>query len=230
MQQPSVTHHIQLSILRQMLKNDQARYSDLKPKGVESNLFMYHLKQLIREGLVEKQDKVYLLTRVGKRFADRATLETMKIRVQPKIVCVLCVHRADGKWLVMRRKHQPFIDYTGFPSGKMHFGETLQQAADRELTDKAGLVDVPLRLRGNIVMRFTENGEIVNHIISYIFTGEVGPNIDAGIDSEYFKTSFGDKAELFTERAFKGHQEIFELLEAKSDGLFMQEFEFDSDY
>src|SRR4051812_48701432 len=98
MQQPNISHHIQLHIIRQMLHAAESRYSELKPKNVESNLFMYHLKQLIREGLIEKRDKTYVLTREGKRFADRATLETMKIRIQPKIVVILCVRREDGKW------------------------------------------------------------------------------------------------------------------------------------
>lgn len=230
MQQPTVTHHIQLSILRHMLSTHESRYSDIKPKGVESNLFMYHLKQLIREGLVEKKDKTYVLTRIGKRFADRATLETMKIRVQPKIVSVLCIRRADGKWLVMRRKHQPFIDYKGFPSGKLHYGESLQQSAERELREKADLTDVPLQLRGNVVMRFTENNEIVNHIIGYVYYAEVGSDVTSDTETEYFQTYFADKDSLFCEHAFKGHQEIFNLLEQQPDRLFMEEFEFTSDY
>jgi 8-oxo-dGTP pyrophosphatase MutT (NUDIX family) len=230
MQQPHISHHIQLGILRQMLLSSESRYSDMKPKNVESNLFMYHLKQLIREGLIEKHDKIYTLTREGKRFADRATLETMRIRVQPKIVIVLCIRREDGKWLIMRRKHQPFVDYKGFPSGKMHYGETLQQAAERELREKTGLTGVDLTLRGNVVMRFTEDGEIVNHIIGYVVQGGVARDVEVDFDSEYFQTFMGEDKDLFEEPCFKGHHEIFELLQSDSNDLIMREYEFASDY
>jgi len=225
---PELTHHIQLTILRNMLGRPESRYSDLKPKTVEANLFMYHLKQLMKADLIEKSGKNYVLTRQGKLFADRATLESMRIRVQPKLITILCVRRSDGQWLALRRKHQPFNDYMGFPSGKIHYGEGLQTSANRELKEKAGLENVELSLRGNVMMRFFDGNEVVNHIVGYVFYGEVPAGTDVAKRTEHYDTFFGNEDELFREPCFKGHREILTYLSG-GEQLFIKEDDFTSD-
>jgi len=229
MQAPQVTHHIQLDILRKMLQAPESRYSDLKPKEIESNLFLYHLGQLKKIGLIEKQDKSYVLTRAGKHFADTTTLKTMKVRVQPKIITILCVKRSDGAWLTLRRTHQPFTGHVGFPSGKIHYGERLDEAAVRELREKTGLEHVSLRLRGNVSMRFLDGQETVTHIIGYVFYGEVPVGTETTHAAEYFETLFGNEADLFIEPYIKGNREILEYLK-RDEALFFEECEFTSDF
>ena len=229
MNQPQLTHHIQLEILRRILTHPAARYSDLKPDGLEPNLFVYHLKQLMRIGLIEKQDKSYILTREGKHFADRVTLETMKVRLQPKIVTLLTVKRADGQWLTLFRKNQPFQNFRGFPSGKMHHGETLVESARRELYEKSGLSNVPLSLKGCMSMRFTDGEATVNHVLCYVFYGEVVAGTEVNYETEYFTCRFMPQDELFTEPSFGGHQKIFELIQAGTP-MFIEEYESISAY
>lgn len=229
MNEPQLTHHIQLDILRRMLAKPELRYSELKMASVEANLFMYHLKQLMRVGLVEKQAAGYTLTRAGKRFADRASLSSMKIRLQPKCITVLAVQRADNMWLLLRRKHQPFLDYKGFPSGKIHYGETLAEAGRRELAEKSGLTGVDLELRGNVVMRFMDGAEPVNHIIGYVFYGTVPATTDIDFRQANFESYFGPEEDFFEPPCFKGHQEILRCLRA-GPCPFTEEFTFDSDY
>lgn len=88
-----VEHHIQRQILRELVKGEAKRFSEIKPKAVESNLFMYHLRQLIRGGLVAKDNESskYTLTKEGRLYADRSNLPTMKLRLQPKQITVLVV-------------------------------------------------------------------------------------------------------------------------------------------
>jgi ADP-ribose pyrophosphatase YjhB (NUDIX family) len=229
MHDPQLTHHIQLEIIRRMLHAPQARYSDIKPAQLEANLFMYHLKQLMKAGLIAKQDQRYILTRDGKRFADRATLSTMKISMQPKSITTLAVKRADGNWLVMERLHQPFTGYRGLPSGKIHYGETLTQAAERELLEKSGLQGVDLQLKGNVVMRFNDGDDPVNHVIAYVFYGEVAANVETAFEHQYYRTYFAPESEFYKDPYFKGHREILALLAAGAMP-FVEELEFTSDY
>jgi len=229
MQDPRLTHHIQLEILRRMLHAPEARYSDLKPANVEANLFMYHLRQLMKAGLIEKAGKSYGLTRDGMRFADRATLSTMKIKMQPKTITILAIERTDGQWLILERKHVPFVGYRGLPSGKIHYGETLQEAAERELEEKSGLNGVQLTLRGNVVMRFLDKTDPVNHVIGYVFYGEVPASAEVTFEHEHFRAYFAPEKDLYEPPYLKGHREILKLL---ADGTtpFVEEFEFQSDY
>ncbi len=229
MQDPVLTHHIQLYVLKKMLSKPSLRYSELKPKDVEANLFMYHLKQLIKAGLIVRGDQAYSLSRLGKQFADRATLSNMKIRIQPKVITIVTVRRADGAWLLLRRKHQPFLDYKGFPSGKIHFGEKLLQAATRELYEKSGLVDVELQLRGNLIMHFRDGQEPVSHINGYVFYGEVPRGCDVTVEQEHFDCYFANESALHEKPAFKGHELILELLK-QHDALFIEEYESTTDF
>lgn len=225
-----VEHHIQRDILKRLVKKESCRFSDLKDKTIESNLFMYHLRQLIRAKLVQKVDDGYSLTSAGKHYADRSNLPSMRLRLQPKQITILVVRAGDDEYILLKRKHLPYLDYVGFPSGKIHYGETLQQAAKRELTEKTGLDNVALTLRGNILMRFKdEQNEIVSHISGYVFTGQADINT-LMFKSEFFDSYVGSKTDLYTQHTFKGHKEILGLLENNDDKLFVSECDFIADF
>src|SRR5690554_7600078 len=99
-------HHLQLKILHALTLTDSSRFSQLKPKTIESNLFIYHLKQTMREKLVVKNaDGSYSLSREGKAYADKVSLSSFKLRSQPKIVNLLACTNTQGQWLLYRRKH-----------------------------------------------------------------------------------------------------------------------------
>lgn len=232
MKQVNIEHYIQRDIMRALLAVPTATYSMLKPTTIESNLFLYHLRQLISAGLIEKDDKQYRLTLSGKQFADRTNLETMKARVQPKVVSILVVTDPDGKYLILERRHQPFLGTKGFPSGKVHFGEQLEQSAYRELGEKTGLTasDVTLTLRGNIFMRFLlkDNDEVVNHVIGYVFTGQTTAPQTLDYEQPLFRSFWDNEQVLYEENAFKGHREILALL--KQPDYFVETYDFASTY
>ena len=51
----SINHHIQLHILSMLIHQEFARFRDMRPKNVDTNLYSYHLKLLIKQGLVAKK-------------------------------------------------------------------------------------------------------------------------------------------------------------------------------
>lgn len=229
MLEQKVMHHIQRDILRSLLNASNKRFKDIKPAGLESNIFMYHLKTLIKEGFVEKVPEGYALTAEGKRFVDRSSLDSLKVRIQPKSITILAVENPDGKIAVLERLHQPFIGHKGFPSGKIHYGESLLDAASRELLEKTGLTTA-LQLRGTFVMRFTLDGTVVNHIIGFVFYGKC-TETTLDFQKPYFKSYWDDKQVLYKDNRFKGHPELFELLQnTPANELFFAEHEFTSDF
>ena len=85
-------HYIQNKILYNLTLNEKARYSQLRPPEIESNHFIYHLKQLMIEKLVNKRtDGTYTLSSSGKAYVDRVSLSSFRLRSQPKIVTSLFV-------------------------------------------------------------------------------------------------------------------------------------------
>ena len=122
------------------------------------------------------------------------------------------------------------MNRTGFPSGKIHFGEELQDAANREVLEKTGLIDLPLKLRGNVFMRFidTATSQAMNHIVGYVFSAEIQDTPDLKPPSEHWRAFWGDESQLIDGNVFKGHKDILELLNTKKQ--FIASFDYESDF
>lgn len=140
-------HNIQLKILKKLLFAEYLSFSEMKPDSeMENNQFNFHLKQLIKNEFVEKTGIKYKLTNQGKEYANRMDTDKVKIKKQAKIsVLTLCIRNQEDspEVLIFTRKKQPFFDHQGFPSGKVDFGETVIEAAKRELFEETQLSGEP---------------------------------------------------------------------------------------
>jgi 8-oxo-dGTP pyrophosphatase MutT (NUDIX family) len=136
-------HPIQMKILKKLLFASDLRFSDIKPKkSMENNQFVFHLDQMIHEGLIVKEDKVYRLTNKGKEFANRMDTEVTKILPQAKIGAIVMPMRgpkSNREFLIYTRLKQPFYGCQGFMSGKVKYGEQVVQAAQREFKEETNL-------------------------------------------------------------------------------------------
>jgi ADP-ribose pyrophosphatase YjhB (NUDIX family) len=180
-------HHLQQHILRQLILSDQLNYAKLKPKGVEGNLFTYHLGKLIAEGLVGKSDSSYQLSAEGKRYADGLSLKTFEPRAQASIVTLMICRNSYGDYLLFRRRKQPLIGMVGFPYGKVHLGETVLEAAERELKEKTG-VAAELSHRGDGYVTIHKAAEPISQIFFHLILGTspAGPSRHKTRDGESF--------------------------------------------
>lgn len=142
-------HEIQKSILKNLLVNKELRFSGLNSTGISSDRFTFHLKALVEQGIVRKDDNgLYRLTSQGKEYANRFDIDSqeMKIERQAK-VAVLVIARDGDKYLVQQRLKEPSYGYHGFVTGKIKWAETVLEAAGRELMEETGLKG-RLTLRG----------------------------------------------------------------------------------
>ena len=134
-------HPAHVAILRVLLFRPDARFAELqKASELSSDHFNFYLKQLLDEEFVAKQGKgAYYLTPKGKEFANRFDTDERKVERQPKVAVCLMIRRSDGTQLVQQRLKQPFYGYWGRPTGKIRWGETILEAAARELMEETGL-------------------------------------------------------------------------------------------
>jgi ADP-ribose pyrophosphatase YjhB (NUDIX family) len=175
-------NRVQRSIIKKLLSAPKLRYAQIKPKNVEGNLFTYHLRKLITEGLIDKsKEGLYGLTAQGKLFVDRLSMKTLSPRIQPKIVTMMVIKNDKDEYIVYKRKREPFIKHIGFPHGKIHLGESVYDASHRELTEKVGF-DTELSHRGEVYATVFENSELVTHILCHIFSGAVRKQLIKGTD------------------------------------------------
>ncbi|EAV44583.1 ADP-ribose pyrophosphatase [Roseibium aggregatum IAM 12614] len=85
-------------------------------------------------------------------------------------VSVLC-HR-DGRALLVKRGRPPFKDHWSLPGGVIELGETLQEAAARELFEETGVtaeLGEPVETFDSI--QRDDDGHVATHFILTVFCG-----------------------------------------------------------
>lgn len=213
-------HDIQKYIIKQLIHGNVCRYRDIKPKDVEGNLFMYHLRRLMREGLVDKTEKGYQLTRKGLQMVDTLSLKSMSPRIQPKIVTLVACQNPSGQWLLYRRTKQPFYGKIGFPYGKIHMGEQIQTAAERELKEKTGL-ESELKHVGDAYLTVRDDDSLITHMLFHVFhgTNTVGELLT---DTEIGECFWSSEGSIELEELMPGFLEIIRLIHKENKHFFTE--------
>jgi len=165
-----IEHHIQREIIDRLMHAESLRFKALKPDGMESNIFMYHLKQLINQGLVTKVDNVYVLAPAGLQYVDNLSSIGSKPIAQPKVICILYIQNKAGDILVAQKKVQPFIGAHMLPSGKQRLEESIDQHVVRELEEKFAITEQAVRRGTAEVMLYDVPSQILlTHIIGQVY-------------------------------------------------------------
>lgn len=168
-------HTIQTTILRELLFLPTARFADLqKSAGLDSDHFKFHIARLVELGYVVKNtDGSYMLTPLGKEYANKLDTDKSMIERQPKSAVIIVLHDAEKRLLVQERLKHPYYGFWGFPGGKIRWGETILEAAQRELYEETGL-HADLQYRGVYHERVAseETGEIIEDKIFHVIYGD----------------------------------------------------------
>ena len=171
-------HPIQGEILKSLLFVPEARFSELNIQNIGTDHFTFHIKRLIDLGLIEKNEEgLYRLTITGKEFANRFDVDGRDVAIekQAKIsVLIACVtgKGENAKYLVYQRLKQPYYGMHGFMTGKIKWGETIFEAACRELNEETNLeADLSLAAVKH-KMEYAEDGKLLEDKYFYLIRGE----------------------------------------------------------
>lgn len=215
-------HHIQRKILNKLLYTESLGYAQIRPPGIESNQFAYHLDQLVRSQIVAKQDKKYSLAPEGLALVDRLSQEKMVDRLQPHIVTAIDLTNEKGETLLFRRGFQPYFHLLGFPLGKTHFEEDVLTAANRELQEKTGLTNVALTHRGMVYIEATQAGQTISKVLYHVFQGTITGR-PATTASHRGSCQWADHTTFRQNELMPGFLKVKELLDHTTEGLFFAE-------
>lgn len=166
-----IRHYIQKKILSVLLQKQVARFRDMRPPKVDTNLYSYHLTQLLKSGLVKKTEGGYTLDTAGLIYVDRLSEETMFVRQQPKIITMFVIQNSDGDVLLQRRTKQPYIDKWNLPNGKLHISDnSVVSAARREAYEKLKVLHQDLRHAGDCYIRVNYGDTPLTTTLAHVFT------------------------------------------------------------
>lgn len=211
-----IEHHIQRDIIHRLSQAEELRFSELKPAELESNSFMYHLKQLISGGWVEKTEAGYTLTPKGLMYVDGLSLTNSLPRKQAKILSVIVLKNKKGEYLLARRKFQPFIGTLLFPGGKQHYGESPDDHVVRELKEQFGLSGKPVH-RGLIDQRSYAKETLITHVLTHVY--ELAYDGPAPVESPKFIYEWSGVEGV--KDLYPGSYELFQALENEKSLFFL---------
>jgi ADP-ribose pyrophosphatase YjhB (NUDIX family) len=166
-------HHIQKYIISVLLYKKHARFSELRPPKIDTNLFSYHLKLLVRDGFIAKQEAGYTLSAAGLAYVDRVSTETVMVRKQPKVISMLLIQNSDGQVLLQKRTKQPYIDAWTLPYGKLHIeDQSIEEAARREALEKLAVQPAKVRHAGDCYIHVHAEDAIISSTLAHVFRFE----------------------------------------------------------
>lgn len=179
-------HQAQTIILRELLFIPEAGFAELRKKtDLESDHFKFHIARLRDEGYVTKHESTnkYALTPKGKEYANKLDTENNVIERQPKSAVIIVLER-DEKVLVQERLKHPYYGFWGYPGGKIRWGETILEAAARELMEETNL-SASLKYQGvyHEHVEAAETGDIIEDKIFHV----VGATAPLGMLIEEFE-------------------------------------------
>ncbi len=158
-------HHIQRSIILSLTIHSPLRFTELRPPRIPNNTFSYHLKKLVSHGYLESSQDGYTLTRKALKLVGMTAGQSRRIST-PSLITMLYVTNDNDETLLINRNLAPFQGWYGLPSGTVHLGENIDEAARRELMEKTGIqVDRPLDLIG--VLDFQYQKEATNDLFAH---------------------------------------------------------------
>lgn len=172
-------HEVQASILRELLFHNGKSFSSLNKVGLTNDHFTFHIKHLIKIGVIEKKDKLYFLTQAGKLYANKLDVDILKMeKFGTPSVAVTVIRTIRGKvhYLMHHRLKEPLYGYWGFINGKIRFGEFSKDTAKRELLEESGLIGEPKIISVMHKMRGPNRSEIKldHYFFLYICKGAKG--------------------------------------------------------
>jgi len=200
------TSPAQIMILRQLARGQKLRFSEINTENYSSDQLSYHLRELLKNALIEKDDDgLYFLTHIGSGL----TLDldkNMKKYVQRGLLGALAIITKviDGEelLLVQKRSRHPNLGKLVLPGGQILFGEKFDSAIQRVVNIETGL-ECSFKLLGMRHLIIDEPNEPMQDLYFFIFKvdrleGEVEPdgpngtNIWVPIDklSTYDTTSY----------------------------------------
>jgi ADP-ribose pyrophosphatase YjhB (NUDIX family) len=188
-------HWIQRHILKRLAFADALHYAELKPDGVEGNLFQYHGRELEKQGLITRTQGVYSLTVTGKvAVADLSSFKGMRRRILPMPLVALAAQNEAGQWLLFHWRRQPCRGLVSLPAGRYKSGRSLYGIAAEHLRNKTGYV-ADFEYLGSVNVISPDDHVLIQVMMATNLRGEHGSD---GLTGNSF---WGDPAEVRPEEA-----------------------------
>jgi len=159
-------------IFKLFLTNDKFRFNEIEKRlKLRSNLVSYHLERMQKEGLLEKRDDYYFLTKEAEKY-----IPTFQKKLNPLPIVLVALMNED-KILLMKRNKRPYKNYWGLIGGKMLLEESFTGASKRLVREKS-LIEIDNVTVNSVLHERVLGDEIIKHSFILFFTKANTDNIN----------------------------------------------------
>jgi len=118
-------------ILKSFLYNHKLKFSEIeKIIKIRSNKLTYHLKKLIKKGILAKEKDCYKLSETAESLIPYLT------KKQAVLPVILILIERKSKIFLYKRTKRPYKDKLSLPGGRIILGETIPKATERIMKEK----------------------------------------------------------------------------------------------
>src|SRR3989338_3671918 len=159
-------------IINLFLYENALRFSEIeKLSKIKSNKMSYHLKSLVKKGVIEKSGNLY-------RLSDSKEYLIPYLNKTESVIPVVLVAIKNKKGIfLIERKKRPFKGKLGLPGGRLIMGETIKESVER--IGKKFNVNCKFKKINSISMEFVKKNKNTVHSFLLIFaTAETKEKID----------------------------------------------------
>lgn len=218
-------HHLQRAIVYTLAFEPKARFSELKPDDIDSKLFTYHLKKVVKEGYISKNVAgEYSLTPAGRRLSTGVLNDHQSLIVERPLSTLLLVIRrkSDNAWLFYERNTHPMLGYQGFMHCQPEAGSDCAATAQKQCFAKTGLTGSFTALGGGYIRVYEgETLESYTHFTLLFSDNIQGDLVQHDKQATY---SWIEQPDFSSPTLFPSTQQLKELYEAGQPFFIEQTF------
>jgi len=160
------------SIITLFLNKKELSFADIeKALGIRSNHLAYYLKQLVDKEILEKDERMYRLTKSAETL-----LPYMNTDKQFKLPVVVLAIEHDNKFAFIYREKRPYADHWAMPGGRVFMNETIEEAAKRIAITEAQLEITDIQTCAVIDEHLVDDERIKNSWMMFLIKAKVATN------------------------------------------------------
>ena len=150
-------------ILNLFLFSHRLRFSEIgKNLRIRSNKLAYHLKGLVKRGVLAKEKDTYLLSEASEYLIPY-------LSKKKSVLPVILIHIGDKKRAFLyKREKRPFKGYFSLPGGRIIIGESIPSAAKRIMKEKFS-IDIKFKKINSVSLEQVRKNNRTIHSFLLIF-------------------------------------------------------------
>jgi len=154
-------------IIELYLYNHKLKFSEIEKKlKVRSNKLAYHIRSLVKKGILIKDNEVYSLSESSEKIIPYLSEKQSSL-------CSVLIHIGNNKEAFLyKRNKRPYKDLISLPGGRLLIGESIESCVKRIMKDKFN-INVKLKKINSISLEHLKKDNKIIHSFILILTTAV---------------------------------------------------------